>query len=100
MKLVGATREGGGKETRALKPPSMQREREREGSPAHTDSRAVGRGAVGWLQALIIFGAVVDEEALAPGEVSITLIATGFGAMPGETLPSFMREAAPPVRAC
>jgi hypothetical protein len=30
-------------------------------------------------QALIIFGAVVDEIALQPGEVSITLIATGFG---------------------
>mmetsp|Transcript_13959 Transcript_13959/g.16851 ORF Transcript_13959/g.16851 Transcript_13959/m.16851 type:complete len:485 (-) Transcript_13959:208-1662(-) len=30
-------------------------------------------------EALIIFGAVVDETALSPGEVSITLIATGFG---------------------
>jgi hypothetical protein len=51
-------------------------------------------------QALIIFGAVVDEEALAPGEVSITLIATGFGAIPGEPLPSFMTGAPvpPPVR--
>mmetsp|Transcript_22538 Transcript_22538/g.31368 ORF Transcript_22538/g.31368 Transcript_22538/m.31368 type:complete len:474 (-) Transcript_22538:321-1742(-) len=30
-------------------------------------------------EALIIFGAVVDEVSLDPGEVSITLIATGFG---------------------
>lgn len=30
--------------------------------------------------ALIIFGAVLDQESLKPGEVSITLIATGFGA--------------------
>ena len=30
----------------------------------------------------LIFGAVVDANALQPGEVSITLIATGFGTNP------------------
>jgi len=49
-------------------------------------------------EALIIFGAVVDEQSLSPGEVSITLIATGFGSKDSGTLPGSMREPSPVQR--